>query len=277
MAIFCANFITPFEFAVPYFIRNIDPVMRIVIIGTGNTATVLGRLFHGAGHTILQVVGRTSTHLKQLGNILRSTITSNPKELNTEGDLYIIAVSDNAISQVASWLRVDKKLVVHTAGSVDIEIISGCSKNYGVLYPLQSLRKEMDELPHVPFLVEGNTKDDGALIHDLASTISGNVKFATGHQRLMTHIAAIMVSNFTNHLYSIAEEFCVKENIDFGLLKPLIIETAQRIQTMSPSVVQTGPAIRKDIHTLDKHLRLLTAYPKLKTTYLRLTDSIMNP
>ncbi|HKH61029.1 MAG TPA: DUF2520 domain-containing protein [Flavitalea sp.] len=249
--------------------------MRIVIIGTGNTATVLGRLFHGAGHTILQVVGRTSTHLKQLGNILRSTITSNPKELNTEGDLYIIAVSDNAISQVASWLRVDKKLVVHTAGSVDIEIISGCSKNYGVLYPLQSLRKEMDELPHVPFLVEGNTKDDGALIHDLASTISGNVKFATGHQRLMTHIAAIMVSNFTNHLYGIAEDFCDKENVDFKMLQPLILETAARVQKFSALEMQTGPASRNDTTTIKKHVQLLEKYPVQKSIYEFLTESIL--
>ena len=249
--------------------------MRIVIIGTGNTATVLGRLFKRAGHTILQVIGRTTTHTQQIGKVLHAEITTDSKQLNTEGDLYVIAVSDDAISHVASWLRVDKKLVVHTAGSVDIEIISGCSTNYGVLYPLQSLRKEMDELPHVPFLVEGNTEDDGALIYDLAMTISGNVKFATGHQRLMTHIAAIMVSNFTNHLYGVAETFCEKENVDFKMLQPLILETVARLQKFSPLQMQTGPASRNDRATIKKHVQLLEQYPIQKSIYEFLTESIL--
>jgi predicted short-subunit dehydrogenase-like oxidoreductase (DUF2520 family) len=95
--------------------------------------------------------------------------------------------------------------------------------------------------------------------------------------RLKLHVAAVIVSNFTNHLYAIAEEYCHKESVDFNMLKPLILETAQRIEHISPAAVQTGPAVRKDIHTLDKHLRLLTNHQKLRTTYLRLTDSIMNP
>ena len=249
--------------------------MRIVIIGTGNTATVLGRLFKRAGHTISQVVGRTTTHTEQLGKILHAKITTDPKQMNPREDLYIIAVSDDAISQVASWLRVDKKLVVHTAGSVDIEIISRCSKNYGVLYPLQSLRKEMDELPIVPFLVEGNTEDDGALIHDLASTISGNVNFATGRQRLMTHIAAIMVNNFTNHLYGVTEDFCDKENVDFKMLQPLILETAARLHKFPALDMQTGPASRNDTATIKKHVQLLEQYPVQKSIYEFLTESIL--
>jgi predicted short-subunit dehydrogenase-like oxidoreductase (DUF2520 family) len=99
---------------------------------------------------------------------------------------------------------------------------------------------------------------------------------ARDEERLKLHTAAVIVSNFTNHLYSLAEEFCSNEKVEFNMLKPLIIETAQRIMHESPSKVQTGPAVRKDIQTLDKHLRLLTNYPKLRTTYLRLTDSIMN-
>jgi predicted short-subunit dehydrogenase-like oxidoreductase (DUF2520 family) len=103
------------------------------------------------------------------------------------------------------------------------------------------------------------------------------VQRTTDEERLKLHTAAVIVSNFTNHLYAIAEDFCKSEHIDFNLLKPLILETAQRIMNMSPADVQTGPAVRKDIQTLDKHLRLLVNHPKLRTTYLRLSDSIMNP
>ena len=248
--------------------------MRIVIIGTGNTATLLGRLIKQAGHNIIQVFGQTSQHAEELGKVLHSSFTTDQKLLNPEADIYIIAVSDDAIGHVTSWLQVGKKLVVHTAGSVESAILSGSSKNYGVLYPLQSLRKEMDYLPEIPFLVEGNTEDNGALIYDFAKTISKKVEFTTRQQRLMTHIAAIIVNNFTNHLYVIAEDFCNKENIDFKMLLPLIEETAGRLYQFSPAEMQTGPAVRSDITTIQKHIQLLEQHPFHQSVYEFLTDSI---
>lgn len=248
--------------------------MRIVIIGTGNTATVLGRLFNQAGHTIAQVFGRTTQHAEQLGGILNSRYTTNQKQLDTGADLYLIAVSDNAISDIASWLVPDKKLVVHTAGSVEAGVLSTCSKNYGVLYPLQSLRKEMDHLPEIPFLIEGNTEDNGAFIYDFARSISTHVQFANGEQRLMIHIAAIMVSNFTNHLYMLAEDFCKKEDLDFKMLLPLITETANRLNKFSPAEMQTGPAIRNDTNIIEKHIQLLEPYSFHQSIYRILSESI---
>lgn len=248
--------------------------MRIVIIGTGNTATVLGKLLQRAGHTIIQIVGKTTQDARQLAEVLHASFTLDQKQLNTSADVYMIAVSDNAIGRVASWLRVDKKLVLHTAGSVKCSVLECSSKNYGVLYPLQSLRKEMGYFPEIPFLVDGNTEDNGAFIFDFAKTFSSDVKFANDQQRLMTHIAAIMVSNFTNHLYVAAEDFCKKENIDFNMLFPLIKENAARVQTFSPAEVQTGPAVRNDTTTIKKHLELLEPFPLQQSIYRFLTESI---
>jgi predicted short-subunit dehydrogenase-like oxidoreductase (DUF2520 family) len=149
------------------------------------------------------------------------------------------------------------------------------SVNYGVLYPLQSLRKEMQYDADIPFLIDGNTEETKTLIEDFAKTLSTNVTKATDEERLKLHVAAVIVSNFTNHLYALAEDFCKKEKIDFQLLAPLIKETAGRVDTMSPTMAQTGPAARKDIFTLDKHIRLLSDHPKLRYVYLKLTDSIM--
>ncbi|MBC7827826.1 MAG: DUF2520 domain-containing protein [Chitinophagaceae bacterium] len=248
--------------------------MRIVIIGTGNTATVLGKSIIRAGHAIIQVIGRTSKNAEQLAKTLHSSSTTDQTQLNTSADLYLVAVSDNAIPEIASWLRADKKLVVHTAGSVECKVLQPCSKNFGVLYPLQSLRKEMDHLPEIPFLVDGNTADNGALIFDFAKTISADIRFAVDHQRFMTHIAAVMVSNFTNHLYAAADDFCKKENIDFKLLQPLIEEIATRLRLFSPAAVQTGPAIRNDTDTIRKHIELLEPFPLQQSLYRVFTESI---
>jgi predicted short-subunit dehydrogenase-like oxidoreductase (DUF2520 family) len=185
-----------------------------------------------------------------------------------------MAVSDTAVATVASELRLNNKLVVHTAGAVSKDVLSVCSKNYGVLYPLQSLRSELNEQPDIPFLVDGNTEDDLTLINEFANTISSQVQQANDEQRLRLHVAAVMVSNFTNHLYTLAKAYCLHEHVDFTMLLPLISSVADRLHDYEPAAVQTGPAVRNDEATIQKHLALLQQHPALKTMYIMFTESI---
>jgi predicted short-subunit dehydrogenase-like oxidoreductase (DUF2520 family) len=249
--------------------------MRIVIIGSGNVASVLGRLFKKNGHEIIQVVSRNMEHAKILADELNCRFTDNNGNIETDAALYLVAVSDSALYDLNSNIHLGNKLVLHSAGSVSKDVLKDISVNYGVLYPLQSLRKEMQYADDIPFLIDGNTEETKTLAEDFAKTLSANVTKATDEERLKLHVAAVIVSNFTNHLYALAEEFCKNERIDFQLLAPLIKETAGRVETISPTKAQTGPAARNDIFTLDKHIRLLADHPKLKYIYLKLTDSIM--
>ncbi len=251
--------------------------MRIAIIGTGNVATVLARLATAKGHHLVHVVGRNPEHAIALASEFNCSWSGFSEINSIIADLVIIAISDSALYDCASSLHTNPIPIVHTAGSVSIDVLKNVSSKVGVFYPLQSLRREMIQIPEIPFLVDANTPEMVSMLQNFASTLSPFVEHAGDEQRLRLHAAAVIVSNFTNHLYSLGEEFCVKENVNFNLLKPLILETAQRIMATSPTLVQTGPAVRKDIQTLDKHLRLLNNHPKLRTTYLRLTDSIMNP
>lgn len=251
--------------------------MNVVLIGSGNVATVLGRLITRSNHKVIQVVSRNIDHAKMLAGELQSDYTDYNSQPDKSADIYIIAVSDMAIHECVQHFNIHDKIVVHTAGSVSKDVLKNTAYNYGVLYPLQSLRREMHEIPSIPFLVDGNNEAVVKAIFDFAKTLSPDVQVMHDEDRLKLHAAAVIVSNFTNHLYAIAEDYCRSEHVDFGLLKPLIMETALRIKDKSPSEVQTGPAARKDIHTLDKHLKILANHPKLRTTYMRLTDSIMNP
>ena len=250
--------------------------MRIVLIGTGNVATILGKRFLSAEHEVVQVCGRNPLHAEELADLLDSTVTTDLTQPDPSADLYVLAVSDTAISSVAAKLRLDKKLVVHTAGSVSKDVLSACSKNYGVLYPLQSLRSELNELPDIPFLVDGNTEDDLALITEFANSISNQVQQAGDEQRLKMHVAAVMVSNFTNHLYALAKAYCLQEKVDFTILRPLISAVAERVYEYEPVAVQTGPAMRNDEATIQKHMALLQHHPALKTLYALFTESIKN-
>ncbi len=252
--------------------------MRIVIIGAGNVATVLGRAIKKAGHEIIQVISRKEETAQALGRELECSATADFDSIDKTADFFLVAMSDAALNDLREKFNVGDKIIVHTAGSVPKDVLSGISANYGVLYPLQSLRKEnISESVAIPLLVDGNNDYTLYNISELAKSISNNVSFADEEKRTKLHVAAVIASNFTNHLYCLASEYCEKEKIDFKLLAPLIEETAARLHQYNPCDMQTGPAIRKDIVTLDKHLRLLADHPKLKTVYLRMTDSIMNP
>jgi predicted short-subunit dehydrogenase-like oxidoreductase (DUF2520 family) len=249
--------------------------MKIVLIGSGNVATVLGRKISKAGHEIIQIVSRNEEHAALLAAALDADYTSSFSSVNHSADLYIIAISDNSLLEIDRDLFLEKKLVVHTAGSVPKDILKNVSKNYGVLYPLQSLRKENDDVFKIPLLIDGNTKDDTTLIYDFAKTISDNVRIVGDESRMKLHVAATIVNNFSNHLYSLTEDYCKKENIDFRLLLPLINETTSRLQYFSPAEMQTGPAARNDSGIIEKHLEMLEKFSALKQLYRSFTESIL--
>ncbi|MBO9635113.1 MAG: DUF2520 domain-containing protein [Chitinophagaceae bacterium] len=249
---------------------------RLVIIGTGNVATALALAFGGEAHTIVQVYGRDAAKAAALAKRCNAASISDLAALSTDADLYIMAVSDSAVAPLAASLQLGDKLLVHTAGSVSREVLKNSSSSYGVLYPVQSLRAEMDRVPDLPFLVDANSPEKGAWLQSLALTVSTQVQFATDEQRLRLHVAAVVVSNFTNHLYALAEDYCKKEGTDFRMLLPLISEVANRIQNISPNEVQTGPAIRNDQNTIDRHLALLAPFPELQQLYAIFSASIQN-
>ncbi len=251
--------------------------MKIVIIGSGNVATVLARLCQKNNHQVIQVMSRHTENAKILADELGCSYTNYDGITDMSADIYIVAISDGVLFDLNKSFSLGNKLIVHTAGSVSKDVLQNISTNYGILYPFQSLRKEMQSIPEIPFIIDGNTNDTVTLIEDFAKTLSPLVKRLAEEDRFKLHVSGVFVNNFTNHLYAVAEDFCIKENLDFKLLFPLIQSTAQRIKEISPKDIQTGPAHRNDVFTLDKHLRLLSAHPKLKYLYLKLTDSIMNP
>ncbi len=249
--------------------------MDIVIIGSGNVAAVLGRKFKAAGHDIIQIVSRNATAATQLAYEWDTESTNYKIVINKNADVYLIAVSDDAIDDVIDQLKLPGKVVAHTAASVPKEVLKNVSDHYGVFYPLQSLRKDMKSLPDIPVFFDGIDDKTKKVLEQLARSISAdNVVLAGDDARLKLHVAAVVVSNFVNHLYTLAEAYCRNEGLDFKQLIPLINETAARLKDISPQQSQTGPALRYDSETIHKHLDLLKNHPALKNIYILLTESI---
>jgi predicted short-subunit dehydrogenase-like oxidoreductase (DUF2520 family) len=248
--------------------------MKVVLIGSGNVAAVLGLAMIQAGHTIVQVYSRQARHAAELAQQLGAAYCSSLETLQQGADVYIIAVTDTALPVIAGELQLGNSIVVHTSGSGGIELLRGCSSRYGVLYPLQSLRKEVRPLPVIPLLVEGSDGGVEELLLQFARSVSPLVMAAGSAQRLKLHLSAVFVSNFTNYLYTLAEAYCREQGLDFRYLVPLIKETAGRIEYASPANVQTGPAIRNDEITIRKHLDLLQHNEPARRIYALLTEAI---
>lgn len=248
--------------------------MDIVLIGTGNTASVLGRKLKEAGHRIVQVYGRNSMAASVLAYELATESTNYWNVVTKEADIYILAVSDIAIGEIVRELHFPGKIIVHTAASVSKFILEKATDHYGVFYPLQSLKREIQLLPDTPIIIDASDSSTLEQLERLAMSITDHVVVADDDKRKKVHLAAVFCNNFVNHLYALAENYCIKEGIDFKLLLPLILETASRVEFVSPGISQTGPAVREDQSTMEEHLKLLESYPEMKRLYALLSESI---
>lgn len=248
--------------------------MDVVMIGTGNVATVLCKLMYAKGHRIKQIVGRDAEKATQLAALVQAESCTNMADIQLDASIYIIAVVDDAVSDIVNELHLQDKLLIHTAGSLSKEVLKNASSNYGVMWPLQTLRKETDYLPEIPFIIDGNSDFVVNSLQAFAKTLSNKCFVANDEARIKLHLGAVVVSNFTNHLFALADDFYKNENLDFQLLLPLINETVLRLANHAPKDVQTGPAIRGDFETIEKHLALLNDYPQLQQFYEAFSSSI---
>ena len=250
--------------------------MRVVIIGAGNVASVFGRLISAASHEIIQVYSRSISSAQSLGKELGCSFVDNLEAVDLTADIYILAITDNALQNIQDSLFLGDKLVVHTAGSVSKKVLSNISSQYGVLYPLQSLRKDQSaDQSIIPLLIDANKESVLSIIEQFAFTLSSVVCIVGDDKRLCLHLAAVIVNNFTNHLYTLTAEYCKNERVDFKMLQPIIEQTALRLRPNLPADLQTGPAIRNDQSTLDKHIQALANHPELKTIYLTFKESLL--
>jgi predicted short-subunit dehydrogenase-like oxidoreductase (DUF2520 family) len=250
--------------------------MNIVIIGSGNVATVVGRRIHAAGHPIVQVFSRRPDQAANLATVLQAKPISSLSEMERTADLILLAIPDNAYTAFVREFPSTHAFVIHTAGSVPMDVLKNISPRYGVLYPLQSLRKELKTIPEFPLLIDADDPMHLQELKTFATGLSKTVIQANDETRLKYHLGAVLVNNFVNHLFAITEAWCRKEQIAFSLLAPLIEETVTRLGQISSTDMQTGPAIRNDIQTLEKHRELLKQDPELLHLYEILTRSIQH-
>lgn len=249
--------------------------MKVSIIGSGNVATHLTSVLFDKGIEIVQVFSRNIENAKLLADKVDAESISDLSLLRSDSELYIISVSDSAIKFVVEEMPSVDGIVVHTAGSVGVDVLQKFKSN-GVFYPFQTFTKEKNvDFDLIPIFLEANNVENLNLLRKLAKSLSSNVIDADSFQRKNIHLAAVFASNFANHLYSIADNLLSLNNISFDILKPLIKETTEKVMNIHPIQAQTGPAQREDINVINEHLKILDDKNSEYIIYKMLTDSII--
>lgn len=244
--------------------------MKIVIIGSGNVAYHLSKAFCEKGIEISQIFARNPTSLQAIAEELN--IPSSSTNL-AEADLYIIAVSDDAVHKVSKLITNENALVAHTSGSLPKEILSGSFRKAS-FYPLQTFSKTKGlNYDEIPFFIEAENLADENLLQLLAEKISHNVMVSNYEKRKYIHLTAVFSCNFVNHLFARAKEISDSQDIPFHYFLPLIDETVKKIHTMEPKNAQTGPAVRNDQSILQRHEELIHDEEQLKI-YKTINESI---
>lgn len=230
-------------------------MINVIFLGFGNVNShLLNALNKSPEVSVKQVFNRN--YIKMISPFERIPFTDDISKLE-DADVYIIGIPDDTISAFSDSLPFQNKLVVHTSGGVSIEALSNKNRR-GVFYPLQTFSKQREvEFKNIPICLEAENEKDLELLQKLGELISENVVDISSDKRAKLHLSAVFVNNFTNYLYKIGSEILSKENLPFDLLKPLISETASKIENLSPEQAQTGPAKRNDIKTIEKHLSLM--------------------
>lgn len=248
---------------------------RIAVIGTGHVAYHLATAWHNAGQHIVAVCGRNRPKAEQLAKLTEAAVCTDFTRIGAiEADVYLIAVADDAITEVVEQLPVLQGIVAHTSAFAEMKVLQKFGQT-GVIYPLQtfSVSRQLD-YRRIPFFIEGSSEAQREVLAMLASCLSDVVIPADGDMRRKYHLAAVFACNFSNHMYSIAAELLSNAGLLFELLKPLILETAAKATDMEPREAQTGPAKRNDKQTMNAHLDMLNLNPAYQDLYQQLSQLI---
>ena len=251
--------------------------LNFCFIGAGNLAGQLSKAFHDKGYGICQVYSRTENSAKSLAGQFSANYTTSLNEIDLSADIYFITIKDSAFEEVLPRINFKNKLVVHCSGSLPLSVLEKYSENTGVFYPLQTFSKNRKvDFNEIPVFIEANSVKNEKILLEIARQISGSVEVTDSERRKTLHISAVFACNFVNYFYTIAADILKSKEIPFNVIKPLILETARKVQEMEPEKAQTGPAIRFDENIINEHCKELNAFPEYQQLYMSISKSIFD-
>ncbi|MBQ1409232.1 MAG: DUF2520 domain-containing protein [Bacteroidales bacterium] len=249
--------------------------MKITILGSGNVGTHLANALYSAGHQIVQIWSREYDHAEALANQVFAEPIDRLKLLYPTSDVYILAVADDALFDLALDLKLREAVVIHTAGSVSMKVLAPISRKHGVIWSPQTFIRDVAmDYSRLPFCIEGSSDEVLRQIRELLTPVSQHIYDIDSQQRQWLHLAAVMTNNFGNAINALAQDLLEEHDIPFEILHPLIEMTAEKLKHGGLWQQQTGPARRQDQKTIDRHRSMLVEDEKVLRLYELMTEII---
>ena len=238
----------------------------IGIVGSGNVAWHFGHAFKKAGHNIKFVTGRNRDAVTTLASQINAEAI--PLSNKKTADVIFLTLSDSVIVDFLKKYPFKNAFLIHTSGTLSIDILKVFTDRYGVIYPFQTLTKGIKtNMKDVPLCIEVNNETNLSFLEELSRSISNSINFLSSEQRKILHLTGVMANNFSNFLYSVAFDILEMNGLNPHLLEPIILETATKLINSDPVTAQTGPARRNNQEIIEEHLKLLKSYPEIQQLY----------
>jgi predicted short-subunit dehydrogenase-like oxidoreductase (DUF2520 family) len=253
--------------------------LKIAIVGSGNVASFFAKKFAAAGFTIVSVHSKNLAHAESLASEVQASASNSLSTIGSDFDYLLFAVSDDALKACIAEVPASNNFCwLHTSGAMSKEIFAEKTNQYGVFYPLQTFTKSVALSQTIfPVLIESSSEVIQQALEKLAAQMQLPFQYADSDQRKNIHLAAVFACNFSNHLFQIASQILAEQQLPFELLLPLIQETIAKLNHLSPSAAQTGPAIRNDQAVISAHIALLKEHPQWAMVYQLLSAEIQKP
>lgn len=232
----------------------------IALIGSGNVAAWIAyRLRDSREFRIGQVYSRNLDHARRIADGVQAEAIDDIGQLSPKASLYLFSVADDAYGELLPWIPFTMPVALHTAGSVSQRVFEGHAREYGVLYPLQTFSKDtVYEGLQVPVCLETDHLEASLdRVERLAAALSDRCCRMSELQRAVAHLAAVFACNFSNAMFSIADDILKDSGMSLDLLRPLMQQTLDKLDSMSPRQAQTGPARRGDEAVMRRQIETL--------------------
>lgn len=242
----------------------------ISFVGTGNVSWQLSSLFGKTGIKINQVFSR-SPQQSDFNGIPLVNLAHYKGD-----DLLFICVPDDHIPEIKDQLKKAPAAMIHCSGAKQLGILQNDDNiPIGVYYPLQSISKgRMLKATDIPVFIESNDENLRKALFLLADSAGQEARQMSSEKRKYLHLSAVMINNFSNHLWHKAADFASSRQLDSSIFEPLLKETLRKFIEMGGEKAQTGPARRGDRETIKNHREML-GEGEMEVLYKYLSESIL--
>jgi predicted short-subunit dehydrogenase-like oxidoreductase (DUF2520 family) len=259
---------------------------QVAIIGAGKVGSVLALALNEAGYPVVACASRSLPSAERLARRIEGCEAyATSAEAAAQADVVVLTVPDDALANVAQGIAwKPRHLAIHCSGALPAAAIAAAmdaGARVAGFHPIQTFADTVSGLANLPGSAVGVEAGDdvwpwlAGLARDLGTTA---LRISSEH-RALYHAACVLTSNGTVGLLAVAanlwQALGVNRTDAVQALLPLLAGTVRNLETLGIPDALTGPAVRGDVGTIDRHLAALAQDPLALEIYRALGRALI--